>query len=66
MDKARWNASGSIVGRFIKSISSTMFGQPIYSMDRQGPLIVISGTHKDFINSAVGVWIGGKYFSGGC
>ena len=35
--KARGNASGDIVERFIKPGSSTIFGHPEYSLDGPGP-----------------------------
>ena len=43
--KARDNASGAVLERFIKLISSTMFGNPEYYLDGPGPLIALSGLH---------------------
>ena len=37
VDKASGNTSGAIVERFIKTIASTIFGQPVYSLDGPGP-----------------------------
>ena len=65
VDKASGNASGSIMGRFIKTRSSTMFVHPVYSMDGPGPSISVSGPNEGFFNSAFDLWIGGKDFSDG-
>ena len=66
MYKARSNASGTIMERFIKLRASTIYGHTVYFMDEPGPLIAVSGAHEEFFNSDfVGIWIGGKYFSYG-
>ena len=56
----------TIVERFIKPRSSKMFGHPVYSLDRPGPLIAVSGPHEKIFNSNFALWIGGKNFSDGC
>ena len=66
VDKARGNASGSIMERFTKSRASTMFGHPAYFLDGTGPSISVSGPHEDFFNSDTGVWICGKNVLVGC
>ena len=63
--KYRGNASGSIMGRFIKPRASTIFFHPEYSLDGPGPSIVVSGPHEEFLDSVFVIWIGVKYFSGG-
>ena len=63
---ARGNASGSIVEKFIKIRESTIVGHPVYSLDRPGTLIVVSGPHDEFFNSYFGIWMSKKYFSYGC
>ena len=40
----------SIIPRELKR-----FGHPEYSMDEAGPEIAVSGPHKAFFNSAVGI-----------
>ena len=60
-DKARGNTSGSIVESFIKTRASTMFGNPIYSLDGPGPSMAVSGPHEEFSNSSFGICIGGKH-----
>ena len=62
VDNARGNASGSIVGKFIKSRASKIFGHPVYSLDGPGPLIAVSGPHKELFNGAFALWIGGNNF----
>ena len=57
VDKARGNAGGSIVERFIKPISSTIFVHPACSLDGPGSPISVSDPHEEFYNSAFGVWI---------
>ena len=64
--KARWNASGDIVDRFIKPIASTIFGHPEFSLDGPGPSIAVSEPPDEFSNSAFRICMGGKYFSDGC
>ena len=62
VDKARGNASVSIVERFIKSRASKMFVHPEYFLDGPGPSITVSGPHEGFLNSDFGIWMGGKHF----
>ena len=31
-------------------------------MDVPGPYIAVSGPNEEFLNSAFGIWLGGKYF----
>ena len=62
VDKARGNASGSIVERFIKPRASTIFGHPVYSLDGPGPSMEVLGTHEEFFNSAFSIWIGSDIF----
>ena len=57
------NTSGAIVERFIKPRASTMFGNPVYSLDGPGPPIAVSGPHEEFFNSDFALWIGGNIFS---
>ena len=64
--KARSNASGAIMERFIKLRASTMFGHPEYLLDGPGPSIEISVPHEECFNSAFGIWIGGQHFSDIC
>ena len=60
VDKDSGNASEDIFGKFIKPRTSRMFGHPAYSMDGTGPFISVSVPHKEFFNSAFGIWIGGE------
>ena len=66
LDKARRNASGAIVERFIKPRASTMFGPLEYLLDGPGPSIVVSVPHEEFFNGEFGIWIGGQNNPYGC
>ena len=54
VDKACGNASGYIVGIFIKLRESTIFGHMAYSLDIIGPSIAVTGPHKDFSTVLLG------------
>ena len=54
------------MGRFIKTIASTIFGHPVYSLDWPSPSMAVSGPHEEFFNISFGICIGGKHFLGGC
>ena len=51
VDKARGNASGLFVKRFIKPKASTMFGHHVHLMDEPGPSMSVSVPHEEFYNS---------------
>ena len=46
VDKARGSSIGSIVERFIKPRSSTIFCHPLHSLDGTGQSITVSGPHE--------------------
>ena len=48
VDKAHGNASGDIAERFINHIASTLFGNPVYSLDGLGPSVAVSGPREEF------------------
>ena len=58
--KACVNVGEAIGERLIKPIASIMFGHLEYFLDGPGPLIAVSGPHREFFNSAFGIWICGK------
>ena len=62
VDKSSVNTNGSIVERFIKPRSSTIFGQLEYSLDVPGQPIEVSDPHEEFFNSAFGIWMVGNVF----
>ena len=65
VDKASGNTDGTIMDRFIKPRSSTMFGHSVYSLDGPGTTIAISGPHDDFSTVLSGYgWLG--KISDGC
>ena len=66
VDKAHGNASGSIAEKFMKPRASKIFGHPVYSLDRPGQSMAVSGPHEEFFNSAFGIWIGGFFPDGFC
>ena len=55
MDKARGNANGSIVERFIKPRASKISYHYAYSMGVLGPSIAVSGPYEEFFNSDFGI-----------
>ena len=46
--KASGNATIEMVERFIKTISSNIFGYPAYIQDRPGLSLAVSVPHEDF------------------
>ena len=54
VDKGRGNTCGDIVEQFLKPRESTMFGHPVYYMDRPWPLISIYGPHEEFSKMILG------------
>ena len=54
VDKASGNATGSMLERFIKNRSPTMFGHPEYSLDGPGPSISVLCPHEDFSTVLLG------------
>ena len=63
VDKACGNTSGSIMERFIKPISSIIFGHKVYSLDCPGPQTAISRPHEDFFRILSGYGYVEKYHS---
>ena len=60
VDKALGNTIGVIVDKFIKTRGSTIFGHPVYFLDRPGPSLIVSVPHEEFFITAFNLWIGGK------
>ena len=60
LDKAHGKSIGSIVERLVKIRPSTIFGHLEYSLDYPGPLIEFLVLHEEFLNSALGIWLGGE------
>ena len=61
VDKDWGNVSGAIVERFIKPRASKIFGHQSYSLGDPRPLILVSGPHEEFFNSAFGIYIYGDF-----
>ena len=58
MDRDNRNEIGYIVERFIRLISSKMFGYLSYFLDGPGMSTVVPGPHEEYFSSDFGIWLG--------